>query len=71
MSFGFPTPDTCWLLISEAGMKLVEAAHLLFLWQKQQSESPCGRRERVLTRGPWSADFMTQKEGSPSAPGEG
>lgn len=51
-------------------MKLVEAAHPLFL-QKQQSEGPCGRRERVLTREPWSADLMTQKEGSPSAPGEG
>lgn len=52
-------------------MKLVEAAHPLFLWQKQQSEGPCGRRERVLSREPWSADLMTQKEGSPSAPGEG
>ena len=40
-------------------MKLVEAAHPLFLWQKQQSEGPYGRRERVLTREPWSADLMT------------
>lgn len=34
--FGFPTPDACWQLVSGGwDVKLVEAARLSSLWQKQ------------------------------------